>query len=801
MLRKLTVFAAGLMLVMAACGGRQVSNIDEEIVIPDYGDATGDQGNVGDKGGVDQGGVDHGGWDDLPTDVPPSVNAIGPIQQSDASVKCPADGSDTDPQFQNGVRGVSLDVVIVSPRWVVTKSKEDGTPTKYGYYVADANMVVAERWRGAMMVVPAELSDEEYQLGDILTIKADHADYYCNTQLSVKELVHIGTGIIPKPLVINPAELGTQDPETAEPLEGVLVQVRDVVVTEVPFLGSDGKDHGGFYIDDDMVVANDFRLAYMAKATDARKVGHRFKSITGVVNYTYGKYALMPRFDEDLVPEEDGEDKDIIDEDVTGTDDGPDGDNEPVNAIGPIQQSDISVKCPPDGETADPAFRNGERNLNLDVVVTSPRWVAQGTKADPKMWGYMVADAGMTTAEAWRGITMVVPIEVTTDELALGDVVRVNAEHVDYYCNSQIKVKSLTFVRSGNVPEPLIIDPDEIGSQNPETAEPLEGVLVKVENVTVITTPFLGSDGKDHGGFVVTGEMPVVNDFGLAYMSKNTDSRTVGDEFESITGVVKYTFGKYVLAPRFDADMVKKGGSEQDPGGEEDPGDNGDDEDSGDDEDPPIFQIQTSTASKDCTANEIQTITENLTIENLVVVTPKFSATQVNDGYYVVDAASVENPVWSGVMIMIPKSLATDFALSDVIKLTGAKHIEYYCFTVVQATGASKTGTSQLPQPIDIGATIVNAWATSSSELEQYEGNIIRLSNVQVTHADSSDNKGWFRVANNIEVLSDFFYPEDTRPYTPTVGDTFTSLTGALKYHWGKFRIAPTVAADFNKAP
>jgi len=161
----------------------------------------------------------------------------------------------------------------------------------------------------------------------------------------------------------------------------------------------------------------------------------------------------------------------------------------------------------------------------------------------------------------------------------------------------------------------------------------------------------------------------------------------------------------------------------------------------------------------------------------------------------------VENPVWSGVMIMIPKSLATDFALSDVIKLTGAKHIEYYCFTVVQATGASKTGTSQLPQPIDIGATIVNAWATSSSELEQYEGNIIRLSNVQVTHADSSDNKGWFRVANNIEVLSDFFYPEDTRPYTPTVGDTFTSLTGALKYHWGKFRIAPTVAADFNKAP
>ena len=83
----------------------------------------------------------------------------------------------------------------------------------------------------------------------------------------------------------------------------------------------------------------------MAKATDARTVGHRFKSITGVVNYTYGKYALMPRFDEDLVPEENAN-KDIIDEDVTGTDDGPDGDNEPVNAIGPIQQSDISVKCP-----------------------------------------------------------------------------------------------------------------------------------------------------------------------------------------------------------------------------------------------------------------------------------------------------------------------------------------------------------------------------------------------------------------------------------------------------------------------
>ena len=142
-----------------------------------------------------------------------------------------------------------------------------------------------------------------------------------------------------------------------------------------------------------------------------------------------------------------------------------------------------------------------------------------------------------------------------------------------------------------------------------------------------------------------------------------------------------------------------KGWPEQDPGGEEDPGDNGDDEDTGDDEDPPIFQIQTSTASKDCTANEIQTITENLTIENLVVVTPKFSATQVNDGYYVVDAASVENPVWSGVMILLPKTLATDFALVTS-SLTGAKHIEYYCFTEVQGQGLQRLGLPSFHNPL-----------------------------------------------------------------------------------------------------
>ncbi|HOI09846.1 MAG TPA: hypothetical protein PK313_05130 [Myxococcota bacterium] len=819
------VILAALAAVAVGCEGRQVDDGFDDLGVRDT--PAGQDGVIRDNGGRDPG----GGYDPGIADVPPSVNAIGPIQQSDASVLCPADGSGTDPMFQNGVTGVTLDVVVVSPQWVASKDKSTGEPTRYGYMVADANLLVAEAWRGVMLAIPAELNPTPFAVGDVLTITADHADYYCNTQLSVTQVTKIGTGVVPQPLVIDPADLGSQDPDTAEPLEGVLVKVVDVAVTQTPFLGSDGNDHGGFYVTGDMVVANDFRLAYMSTGTDSRKVGDRFDHIIGVVKYSYGKYIVTPRFDADMALEG-STSEGVVNDVIELADPGPVDAIQPVNAIGPVQQADASVKCPPDGVTTEPMFQNGATNLTMSVVITSPQWTVtkdSGTGLPTKV-GYMAADAGLATAEEWRGIMLSIPAELLDEELALGDVVRVTADHADYYCNTQLSVKSLTVLGSGNVPAPLVIDPAELGSQDKATAEALEGVLVTVLDVEVTQTPFLGSDGKDHGGFHVTGNLVVANDFGLAYMNKATDARTVGDRFDSITGVVKYTFGKYVLLPRFDADLDFEGGTTEDvieptdpgptdpgptdpgvtdpgptdPGvtdpGPTDPGITDPGTDPGTPTGTTVKSLQMSADSTGCTANAFNTIASGLTFADLVVVSPQYSASGSLHGYFVVDAASVANPESAGALMVVNKSLATAFVPGDVISVTG-NHVEYYCLTEVSATAAAKKGTASVPAPIVLDAALLANGGTAGA-LEKYEGNIVRLENVSVTAITSSDgvSQGWFRVGTGVEVLSDFFYPIETAPYTPVLDDTFTSLTGALKYHYGKYRIVPRDAADFVRA-
>lgn len=792
-----------LVLAFLGCEGRQIAQgmddgpFGDVVIVPD--------GGIRDMGTRDPG----VGGDPGLSDVLPSVNAIGPVQQSDASVNCPSDGSDVDPMFQNGDKGLTMDVVIVTPQWVVTRSGD--VPTKYGYMVADANMVTAERWRGVMLSIPADLNPEPFEIGDVLTITADHADYYCNTQLSVSSVVRIGTGIVPQPLIIDPSKLGSQDPETAEPLEGVLVKVVGATVTSTPFLGSDRKDHGGFYVTGDLVVANDFGLAYMSKGTDARQVGDRFDFIVGVVKYSYGKYILTPRFDSDLVLEG-STSEGVVQDVVEPADPGPLDAITPVNAVGPVQQSDASVVCVPDGQGKEPMFQNGATNLEMNVVITSPQWVVSSADGAPTKVGYMAADAGLTTAEAWRGVMLAVPVELLSQALEPGDVIAIKADHADYYCNTQLTVKTLTRLGAGTAPAPLVIDPQELGSQDSELAEPLEGVLVQVRNVAVIQTPFLGSDGKDHGGFYVTGNLVVANDFDLAYMNKDTDARTVGDRFDSITGVVRYTFGKYVLMPRFDADLDFEGGTTEDvidpiDPGMEDPGatDLGTtDPGTSDPGVPPaltIKDLQTGTASTGCITDGRNVISSGVTIRDVVVVSPQYSAASTLHGYYVVDSGAVAAPESAGILMVVNKSLATAFVPGDVIDMTG-DYLEYFCLSEFQATSATKKGTASQPAPIVIDAALL-ANGGSAAAMEKYEGNVVQLQNVAVTATTSSDgvSQGWFRVASGVEVLSDFFYPVADAPYSPNLADTFSTLTGAVKYHYGKYRLVPRAAADFVRAP
>lgn len=133
------------------------------------------------------------------------------------------------------------------------------------------------------------------------------------------------------------------------------------------------------------------------------------------------------------------------------------------------------------------------------------------------------------------------------DAMAQGDVVAVTGYYSEFYDTSQIYLDTWTKTGSAQVPPPYIPEyPSYLATLSP-VAEMFEGVLVRVEGVKTIHTqpdcPY------DYGEFLVTGGLRI-DDMGYRF-----DAR-LGDEFESITGPLHYTFGNYKIEPRDITDLV-----------------------------------------------------------------------------------------------------------------------------------------------------------------------------------------------------------------------------------------------------
>lgn len=139
-----------------------------------------------------------------------------------------------------------------------------------------------------------------------------------------------------------------------------------------------------------------------------------------------------------------------------------------------------------------------------------------------------------------------------TGALEPGDVVDVTGEYYEFYDASQVYLVSFKEVGKAPVPEPFVpSDPAKLATGG-SLAELFEGVLCRVEDVeTIHTKP---DCPHEFGEFLVTGGLRV-DDAGFKW-----DAR-LGDQFESVTGPLHYTFGNAKLEPRSAADLVvlKKG--------------------------------------------------------------------------------------------------------------------------------------------------------------------------------------------------------------------------------------------------
>jgi len=150
--------------------------------------------------------------------------------------------------------------------------------------------------------------------GDVVEIKGDAVEYYCETEIKAKaaDIKTVSKNSPPAPYEVVTKSI-TFDGEASEAFEGVLVKLINVKVTQPNTLGTDGKTHGGFSVASQTDLKSQVHVdlasvsQYTQKSTQTGDLvttfttGQVFSSVIGHLNYSFGEYVLIPRGDTDLV--------------------------------------------------------------------------------------------------------------------------------------------------------------------------------------------------------------------------------------------------------------------------------------------------------------------------------------------------------------------------------------------------------------------------------------------------------------------------------------------------------------------
>ena len=211
---------------------------------------------------------------------------------------------------------------------------------------------------------------------------------------------------------------------------------------------------------------------------------------------------------------------------------------------------------------------------------------------------------------AWNGVY----VYMSGATVAVGDEVEVTGTVEEFNGYTEISgyndPVTVNVLSSGNnLPDPIVITTSQLSND-----EANEGVLVRIENVSVVEEP----DGYGQW-FVDDGSGSCQIDDGLY----SYDNPTIGDSFTSITGLVDYGYNEFGLNPRSASDFS-----------------------TGDDTTPPTLQSALATASTSVT------LTYSEAVDNA-------SATNLDN--YEIDGLTVEDVTMhtNGVAVVIETSEQT----------------------------------------------------------------------------------------------------------------------------------------------
>lgn len=157
-----------------------------------------------------------------------------------------------------------------------------------GYTLADFQAYGP--WQGIYVYQPGHGVNE----GELLLLHAEVDEYWGLTELKNVDMLQVLTDTypVPAPILTTTAAISTVNPMTAEPLEGVVVEVHCAeVVAEM-------DDHGEWLIADDSGVSAmvDDLATYVYSPTLGDVL-----NVTGMLYYSFNDYKMEPHGDDDIV--------------------------------------------------------------------------------------------------------------------------------------------------------------------------------------------------------------------------------------------------------------------------------------------------------------------------------------------------------------------------------------------------------------------------------------------------------------------------------------------------------------------
>ncbi len=585
------------------------------------------------------------------------------------------------------------------------------------------------RFSGLYVRIPNGAGLAAPVVGDVVTIDGKVFEYFSKTQMQVTSIEVTGTGTLPAPAVVDAVRVATGGADQ-EAFEGVLVQVNDVANVQDPVVGTDGSDRGDFRVGPKggtagVVVGHIWRTNYQGS------VGDEFRSVVGVMDFSFDDAKIEPRGSSDITFK--------------------DGSHPAASSmtIAQVQNPNAS---------GHPAVNTAVKLEGAVVTAASSRgfWIQDGTAQ-------------------WSGIYVFRPNGNTQTLPAPGKRVNVEGVYVEYNGLSEIELTSVTEVGDAAIPAPVLLTPNQLTG---EVAEPYEGMLVEVRDVENTQDPVLGTDGRDRGDFRVqaaggTGGAVVGRTIGHDY------DGAVGDGFDSIVGVLDYSFDEFRIQPRGNTDITLDDGTH--------PGSAG----------PTIvtiYDVQDPTAAAHPAEGTV------VELQDVVVTAVRTNASGQLTGIYV---SEPEGGAYSGIYAFKVASsvFPAGLAAGDVVTVVGA-YDEYLSSSAPQGSRelseiiveevrlvSAGTGTVEV---IELDAADV---AASSVDAEAYENCLVTVRNVTVNDAGTSFFKAQTTVDTDLSdeiYIGKILYPG----LSLSLNQQLSSVTGVVDDFNGTYRLHPRGASD-----